>query len=67
MSRRKRGAKFEVSGKFNGKQTATVTIDRESGLFTVRPRRFRKTYTMRLSDVAETVMWRVLKAEAGES
>lgn len=41
----------------------TVTIDRRSGLFTVRPQRRRRTYELTLADVASMVVARVIRAE----
>lgn len=58
--------KFKVYGEFNGKREATVSIDRGSNLVSVRPLHFRKTYEMRLEDLAELVIWRCVKAEALE-
>lgn len=54
---------FKAFGQFNGTNAATVTIDRSSGVFSVRPRARRKTYELPLAFVAELVMWRCLKAE----
>ncbi len=59
-------AHFKVFGRFNGKNQATVTIDRDIGLITVRPHHFKKTYEMRLTDVAESIMWKVIAAELRE-
>jgi hypothetical protein len=52
-----------VYGRFDGAEAATVTIERSRGLFTVRPLRRRRLYTLPLSDVAEMVIWRVVKAD----
>lgn len=57
-------SRFKVFGKFDGTAEATVTIDRGAGLISVRPLRRRREYTLPLADVAETVMWRIIKAEA---
>ena len=57
---------FIVFGRFNGKNQATVTIDRDCGLITVRPKHFKKKYEMRLTDVAESVMWKCIAAELRE-
>jgi len=59
-------AHFRVWGKFNGAHEATVTVDRQADLITVRPLRRRKAYELRLADVAEWIMWRVIKAELTE-
>ncbi len=47
-------------------QEGTVTIDRAAGLFTVRPLRSRRTYTLPLSTVAEIVAHRLIKSELEE-
>lgn len=44
-------------------QAATVTVDRAAGLFSVRPLRRRRAYTLPLSTVAEIVVARIVKAE----
>jgi hypothetical protein len=44
----------------------SVTITRDSGLFTVRARRARKTWTLPLSTVAELVVAKVARLEADE-
>ncbi len=66
---RRRGV-LEVSGDryaFNGKSTATVALVVEDGgraLFTVRPKRTRRVFELPLSDVAQIVVERILRAEA---
>ncbi len=62
-------AKFKVyggGGKYNGANEATVTIDRNNNLVSVRPKHRRKAYEMRLEDIAEWVMWRCIKDELHE-
>jgi hypothetical protein len=44
-------------------QSATVTIDREAALFTVRPKRRRRVYVLPLADVAAFVVQRIIRAE----
>ena len=44
----------------------TVSVDRSSLLFTVRPFRRRRTYTLHLADVATMVVQRILRAELAE-
>lgn len=62
-------AKFRVVGSLDNASRAsagTVTIDRVSGLFTVRPYKRRRTYVLRLSDVATMVCRRIVLAELAE-
>jgi hypothetical protein len=59
-------SKFRVDGRMDGANGATVTIDRGVGLFSVRPLRRKREYTLPLKDVAEMVLWRIVKAEANE-
>lgn len=61
-----RPARARVVGHFDSAgppQDATVTIDRDRGLFEVRPFRRRKSYTLPLAKVAEMVAQRCIKAE----
>jgi hypothetical protein len=52
---------------FNGADRARVTIELgHVPLFTVRPFRRRKTYTMALGDVAALVILKVVQAETRE-
>jgi hypothetical protein len=44
----------------------TVTIDRNAGLFTVRPLRRRRTFELPLSTVADMVVARIIRAEVLE-
>lgn len=57
-------SRFKIEGRFDGTAGATVTIDRGAMLFSVRPLRRRREYTLPLTDVAEMVLWRIVKAEA---
>jgi len=57
-------AKFVVEGDFNHSKSATVTIDRNTNVVTVRPLHQRVTYTYPLADLALFVMWKNLKADA---
>lgn len=59
-------AHFKVYGRFNGKNEATVTIDRQNNLVSVRPHHFKKTYEMRLEDLASLIIWRVVKSEIAD-
>jgi hypothetical protein len=61
-------ARFRVFGSFDRptSQQATVTVDRAAGLFSVRPYRSRRAYTVPLAAVAAVVVARLLKAEANE-
>lgn len=56
-------AHFKLFGRFNGATECTVTIDRNNNFIQVRPKRRRKVYEMRLEDVAEMIIWRMVKAE----
>ena len=44
-------------------QSGTVMIDRDAGLFSVRPLRRRRVYTLPLALVASIVVSRIVKAE----
>lgn len=44
-------------------QDGTVLVDREAGLFSVRPLRRRRVYTLPLATVAELVCSKIIKAE----
>lgn len=57
-------ARFKVTGDFNKAKSATVVISRLGGVFSVRPFRRRKTYALPLVEVAQMVVWRIVKAEA---
>lgn len=61
------GAKshFRVVARLDSPSRAagTVTIDRGTGLFTVRPYRRRRTFELPLSAVADMVVARVVRAE----
>jgi len=48
-------------------QSGTVTIDRAAGLFSVRPLRRRRVYTLPLALVASIVVSRIVKAEIAEA
>jgi hypothetical protein len=47
-------------------QEGTVTITRDSGLFSVRPLRRRREYVLPLATLAEMAVARVIKAELAE-
>lgn len=59
-------ARFRVFGEFDHVHEATVVIDRNAGVFSVRPLRRRRTYELPLAFVARVVMERIIKAEAAE-
>ena len=63
---RARVARFRVRGQFDGAKEATVEVDRSAGLITVRPLRRRTAYTLPFATVAESVVWRVVKAKVAE-
>jgi hypothetical protein len=54
-------ARVRIVGRFNGASSATVTI--VGGLFSVRPFRRRRAYELPLADVAERVIFDVVRAE----
>ena len=58
-------ARFKTIGQFDQSyvQNATIEIDRDVNLISVRPKGRRRTYTLPLSTVAEIICWRVIKAE----
>lgn len=60
-------AHFRVVGRLDNAArvvAGTVTIDRSTGLFAVRPLRRRRVYELPLSTVADMVCARMLRAEA---
>jgi hypothetical protein len=59
-------SKFKLEGKFDMADGVTVTIDRGSRTFSVRPCRRRREYVLPLREVAEMVFFRIAKAEAAE-
>lgn len=63
-----RRARFRVTGaNFDGVAEATVVIeDGTYPLVRVRPLRRHKEYVLPLADVALSVIWRVVQAEAAE-
>ena len=58
-------ARFKTIGQFDQSyiQNATIEIDRNADLISVRPKGRRRTYTLPLSAVAEIICWRVIRAE----
>jgi hypothetical protein len=59
-------ARFRLEGRYDGTQGASVLIDRETNLLTVRPTRRKRVYTLRLEDIAHTVILRCVQAELRE-
>lgn len=62
-------ARARVYGQLDGAGgpvAGTVEIDREAGLFTVRPLRRRKTYTLPLATVATMVCQAIVRREVME-
>lgn len=57
-------SKFKLDGLFDQAKGVTVTIDRGSETFSVRPSRRRREYTLPLRVVATMVFTRIVKAEA---
>jgi hypothetical protein len=64
----KRPARFQVIARLDGVRTTrgTVTVERAVDLFVVRPLRRRRVYSMPLSQVAQIVVERVIKAEVAQ-
>jgi len=61
--------KFRIFGRLDHAvraQQGTVVISRSAGIFTVRPYRRRRTYTLPLATVAEIVCQRIIRAELAE-
>lgn len=58
-------ARFDVLAKLDGPrlQRGTVTIERKSVLFQVRPFKRRRVYELPLGDVAAMVVQRIIKSE----
>ena len=56
-------AQFKAVGRINGADGASVTIDRDRGIVSVRPKREQRTYDLPLLTVAEMVVCRVVKNE----
>ena len=61
-----RKARFDTPVWIDQSRRATVEIDRDSLVFTVRLFRRRRTFELPLRTVVEDVVWRVLKAESAE-
>lgn len=61
-------ARFRVVGRLDtGRlQEGTVTVDRQTGVFSVRPLRRRRAYALPLSVVAEIIVAKCVKAEVAE-
>lgn len=57
--------KFRISGKFDKvqEQVATVLVDKDADLFSVKPLYRRRDFCLPLSVVAEIVVSRVIRAE----
>ncbi len=53
----------KIKGRINGADGATVQVDRERGLVSVRPLRERREYTLPIALVADMVVCRVVKNE----
>jgi hypothetical protein len=62
-------ARFRVVGRLDLASrvtSGTVIIDRGAGLFSVRPLRRHRTYTLPLSTVADMVVQKIVAAEVRE-
>lgn len=60
-----RKARFRVCG-VEGDRPATLTVERDRGLVSVRLYRSRREYVLPLSWVASAVMWKCVRAEAAD-
>lgn len=56
-------ASFKVEGRLDGSDGGKIMIDRATGLIAVRPKHCRRVYELRLIDVAEMIVHRVVLAE----
>jgi len=58
-------ARFRVLGKLDRSylQGGTVTIDRASGVLTIKPLRRRRVYSLPLNTVAEIIVSKIIKSE----
>lgn len=54
---------FKIDGRLDGADGGKVMIHRETGLIAVRPRGRHRVYELRLADVAEMIVQRVVIAE----
>lgn len=64
-----RSAKFRVHGRFDSagaSQVATITVDRDTNMFKVRPLRRRRSYDLDLATVAAIIVQRIVWYEAME-
>lgn len=61
-----RVARFRTPIDFDGSKLATVEIDRDAMLFSVKLYRRRKVFTLPLSMIAQIVCWKIVKAEMFE-
>lgn len=62
-------SRFKVTGTFDisgGLQTATVEIDRASGIVSVRPLRRRRAYSLPLAAVAAWICQVIIRGEVRE-
>ena len=59
--------RFEVYGQLDraARSKGTVEIDRKTGIFSVRPFRSGRVYSITLSAVAEIIVQRMIVMEAG--
>jgi hypothetical protein len=66
MAARKTKARFRVVGRIDAAHSATVVIDEQAGLISVRPYRRRRDYVLPLVDVARLIVAKVVTAELAE-
>lgn len=65
-AKRRRVAKFEFFNRIDGVNGGVLYIDRQTGIIGVRPKRRRRTYELPLSEVAISILQRVVIAELPE-
>ena len=63
---RTRKVHVRVVGRIDGAQAATVTIDCQAGLISVRPLRRRREYTVPLDSVVRHIVASVVRSELAD-
>jgi hypothetical protein len=63
---RTRKVHVRVEGRIDAAPAATITIDCQAGLVSVRPLRRRREYTVRLADLAQHIVGSVVRSELAD-